>query len=637
MPFCLTGCSLECYLSVSPKRGQLVRFSTILYGFYSSAVAIVLPYGARADSVATQVLAVGGTPAPGTGNGVSFGYLGPPTLNSRGDAAFSAVVHGPGINSFNSYGMWVARRLATSAPLSLAYRGVDSTGYLSYLPNPSFNAAGEFVFWTTSGSIRPYHVLVAGVPGQFHPIVTSGDPAPGIGGGVLIQGRDVQASPRINDAGDIIFDAELTQTPRYPRNLGKFVVRDGAVEPIVYSGSPAPGLPQTTLKDFNSAVQSGNGHIAFVSNVTDLSAHAAVWVGTPDALVSPAAVGQQISTPLGNLSIAGFPALAGVNDAGLGAFTASLKTGSTSWAGGVLAFDARDGLRPVALPGMSIPVLGDGVVVTSAQGYEVNNRGEVVVGASLAGADSLSQPYGAVLVWKAGTLRPALKDGDAAPGLDAAIKVASVVGQNLTNAGQFLITAKLTGPGVDATNNSALWAIDSLGHFQLIARTGATLTIDGAKRVVKQVTLSMPYNQEAAAPAMNDAGQVAYQFTFTDGSIANMLATLPSVIPGDADNSLAVDIKDFDILADHYGQPGTRVDGDFDYDGSVTFQDFEILRGNFGRAYDGTSVPVSDDDRAALDAFAENVPEPSGAVVLLIMTVTSMTLRARGRRRRAVA
>jgi hypothetical protein len=300
----------------------------------------------------------------------------------------------------------------------------------------------------------------------------------------------------------------------------------------------------------------------------------------------------------------------------------------------VFAFDARDGLHAVAVPGTPIPALGVGFVVNSAYGYEVNNRGEVIVSASVIGPDPAGQSLGSVLVWKDDTLRPVLTDNDSAPGIDPGIKVSAIAMQNLNSSGESLVTATLSGPGVDATNNSALWATDPLGHFQLIARTGDAQKINGVDRLVKQVNFSMPHLGDASVPAMNDAGQVAYQLKFTDGSVANMLATLPSVIAGDADNDLGVDIKDFDILVDHYGQPGTRVDGDFDYDGLVTFQDFQILRGDFGMAYDGTSVPVSDGDWATLDAFAQTVPEPSGALLSAVATAAAVASRRSGYRRR---
>ena len=52
---------------------------------------------------------------------------------------------------------------------------------------------------------------------------------------------------------------------------------------------------------------------------------------------------------------------------------------------------------------------------------------------------------------------------------------------------------------------------------------------------------------------------------------------------GDANRDRAVNLRDFNILAAHFGQePRTFTKGDFNYDGKVRLEDFNILAARFG-------------------------------------------------------
>lgn len=61
-------------------------------------------------------------------------------------------------------------------------------------------------------------------------------------------------------------------------------------------------------------------------------------------------------------------------------------------------------------------------------------------------------------------------------------------------------------------------------------------------------------------------------------------ANLRARLPGDATGDRRVDLNDFIVLRNHFGDTGdtTFDDGDFNRDGTVDLQDFTILRNNFG-------------------------------------------------------
>ena len=63
-------------------------------------------------------------------------------------------------------------------------------------------------------------------------------------------------------------------------------------------------------------------------------------------------------------------------------------------------------------------------------------------------------------------------------------------------------------------------------------------------------------------------------------------------IKADANADGIVDISDFKIVNDHYGQPGDWSMGDFNGDGLVEFSDFQILELNFGNRTTAGAQPV---------------------------------------------
>ncbi|HLA84186.1 MAG TPA: exo-alpha-sialidase [Thermoguttaceae bacterium] len=98
------------------------------------------------------------------------------------------------------------------------------------------------------------------------------------------------------------------------------------------------------------------------------------------------------------------------------------------------------------------------------------------------------------------------------------------------------------------------------------------------------------------------------------------VATVPGLVPGDANFDRSVDQTDAAALADHWGDGNaTWMMGDFDGDGTVGSRDASILAANWGY-------------HAAESGASENVPEPALLVVLGLGAVVLAAWRRRSGR-----
>jgi hypothetical protein len=120
------------------------------------------------------------------------------------------------------------------------------------------------------------------------------------------------------------------------------------------------------------------------------------------------------------------------------------------------------------------------------------------------------------------------------------------------------------------------------------------------------------------APGIPQDGN--YRATLPAASVTNALgAPLAAdatfdffVLAGDANRDRSVNLLDFNILAQNFGQsPRTFSQGDFNYDGTVDLLDFNILANKFGQSV-GPEVFASrqikaDPGRSVLEALREGM------------------------------
>lgn len=87
---------------------------------------------------------------------------------------------------------------------------------------------------------------------------------------------------------------------------------------------------------------------------------------------------------------------------------------------------------------------------------------------------------------------------------------------------------KLLPLGVNATNNVGLWAIDSTGALNLVIRTGDTIHIGGAPKVVSLLSILPPVlGSPGQARSYNKSGDLVFRATFTDRTQSILRVHLP--------------------------------------------------------------------------------------------------------------
>lgn len=154
--------------------------------------------------------------------------------------------------------------------------------------------------------------------------------------------------------------------------------------------------------------------------------------------------------------------------------------------------------RVVAMSGT--PALGTqpGVTHYGFSNPRINNLGQVVFRGSLSGPDvSDMNDYG---IWSegGGSLHLMAREGMLTPGFGEGIRLGTPHRPDISDAGESIFLMGLVGPGIDATNNGALWS-DSNGTVSLVVREG-----DQAPGLGPNVTLG------AGVPALNRTGHLAF-------------------------------------------------------------------------------------------------------------------------------
>jgi len=91
------------------------------------------------------------------------------------------------------------------------------------------------------------------------------------------------------------------------------------------------------------------------------------------------------------------------------------------------------------------------------------------------------------------------------------------------------LAAAVPGPGgVTASNSQGVWGVDTDGLLKQIIRSGDTLSINGGAKVIASLSI---FNPPAASAGQtrhfNNAGDLTYEATFTEGSSAIVQSVIP--------------------------------------------------------------------------------------------------------------
>ncbi|MEM7625551.1 MAG: choice-of-anchor tandem repeat NxxGxxAF-containing protein [Planctomycetota bacterium] len=487
-------------------------------GIWSEAAGVVGAPG---------LIARKGDPAPGTVPGVIYRDFGFPRLSASGQTAFFATLSGNGVSGFNNEGIW-SEAAGDAGALGLIARAGDGAPdtapgvYYDDFDNPLLNGAGQTAFFaklfispevsrTNDGGIWSEAAGTVGAPSL---IAREGDPAPGTAPGVIY---GPLGTPAFNEAGQTAFHALLAG-----RNVGigngsiwsEVAGTVGAPGLVAHEGDAAPGTEPGVIYEFLSTtpVLNGAGQTAFGARIAgpgvDDTNNRGIWSEAAGAIGAPGLVVRSGEPAPGTSSDVKFSGFGGPMLNG---------TGQTAFIGFLT---------------------GPGVDTTNDHGIWSEAAGAIGAPGLVARKDD-----------------PAL---GTAPGVNYLGFFTDPV---LNGAGQIAFRAFLTGPGVDDTNDFGLWAADPTSggeSLALIIREGDLFDVSDdptnpdLRTVATFNVFTNTGNGDGRPSPLNDAGQIAFQASFTDGSRGVFVATIPDpasiALVGDYNGDGSVSQIDLDLV-----------------------------------------------------------------------------------------
>src|SRR5690606_22350888 len=109
--------------------------------------------------------------------------------------------------------------------------------------------------------------------------------------------------------------------------------------------------------------------------------------------------------------------------------------------------------------------------------------------------------------------------------------------------GQIAFRGYLIGSGIDETNDSGIWATNTSGVLQLIAREGDPFEVaPGDSRIVSRLGFATDTGGESRG--FNGLGQLAFAAYFADGT-AGVFVASTATLASDFDHDGDVDGRDF--------------------------------------------------------------------------------------------
>lgn len=550
------------------------------------AALLTLAGAAAADTPVIREIARKWDAAPGTGG--HFTQLGIPTIGRDGRVAFTGDTTG----ILGPTGLWATM---PDDPQSIGIIAMQNA------PVPAGNGRlfGAF-YWLDDravvgdGGVLGFAAPVygGGLPdlrlgafksdqGVLESVLVPGKAMPGIPGATV---NEVYLDIAMNRHGTVALRAALDGAGINASNDSAVAFEwFGGLSILQREGSVAPGLPGTTF-----------GTSWGVPRITDASAvtfdaqlfgatasNWSIWTGFP-GLMDNVANATHIS-PFALPYTNGVTRLSPYND-GM-AFSKSVESGQ----GWFKAYWRWDGevVSPIAWVNQVGPLgtytdFDDTCLVT-------NSAGDTLLRAAFTGPGVNQDNDTAVIVVNDGGEQEVIaREGDQPWGLWNDVEFSDLdfaFGEAITDSARVYFEAGMRGPGINNDNDRGLWARDADGEMHLIIREGGYIKLgDGLGRWVDDFRFYGGKGTEAgAASSVNDLGQVTLRVTCTDGTIAIVVATLPTDCPGDVNGDGSVDFDDLNMILDEWNSSGpVGTAGDADFDGDTDFDDLNLVLDNWG-------------------------------------------------------
>jgi hypothetical protein len=300
-------------------------------------------------------------------------------------------------------------------------------------------------------------------------------------------------------------------------------------------GSPFPGNSSLT---FTNLSLNPAGQTVFVARLNGGSATDAnrngIWISDADSVDLFIRSGTQAPGTAAGTVFRAFFGVA-IDPAGHVAFEANLLGGDVTNANETGIWANRGGPLELFLrEGDPVPQISGSAQFGEFYGQTLvlNAAGEMAFISFVTGTGITSANDTAIWNTAGDGLELVAREGSHAPGTLSAVFAGfgNDSGPVLNAHGRSAFVARLTGAGVNSTNDRGIWAEDIDGELRLIAREGDILEVaPGDWRQMSFVNfLGQSGIVDGRGSGFNDLGQVAFTASFTDGTsgafVSNMVA-----------------------------------------------------------------------------------------------------------------
>ena len=233
-----------------------------------------------------RAIAREGDRGPGTPSEVRFTGFSTPRLNGAGKAAFFASLSGPGVQSSNNSGLWIAGDAGAELFVREGDAAPGTSNTLSMLAAPLLNDAGDIAFrasLTGAGVDQTNdHGLWSNRSGMLELIARRGDAAPGVD--AVIDGLPTSFS--LSDTGSIGLRVTLDGDGVGTSNdAAVYVDRGGGLELLAREGDAAPGA-DAVFGNLRSPSLNALGFAVFTADLrgdgVDFTNNSGLWIAAPD-------------------------------------------------------------------------------------------------------------------------------------------------------------------------------------------------------------------------------------------------------------------------------------------------------------------------------------------------------------------
>lgn len=269
-----------------------------------------------------------------------------------------------------------------------------------------------------------------------------------------------------------IFSAFFAAAPGYAVSEVRYRV-------VAQKGVQAPGMPEgVNFLGFSNPRINDAGEVVFRASLTGpgvtTSNDSTLWSESGDGLHLLAREGTAAPGAGTGVNFGDFSDRPDMSDTGTTFFQTILTGNVDTTNNDSIWSDSGSGAQLIAREGLAAPGVGDGVTFTAFGVPIVGRSGEVMFTASLAGPGIDATNGSAIWSSAGGSLHPVVRLGSAAPGTAPGTTFASFADftSAIDSAGQVGFIAQVTGPGVDSSNDRGLWQ-EQGGSLTLLAREGA--------------------------------------------------------------------------------------------------------------------------------------------------------------------